>query len=357
MRRVRLLAWLVAAICTAATVSAQVTTGSIVGTVSDTQGQVVPGATVAIKEVGKQTVDDGRHRRQRRLHRAVPQPRHLRGRGRAHRLQEVRPPGHHRAGQPARPRRRQPRGRPAHRGDTTVIAAAPLVRTDSSEVGTVIEEKAIQRAAAERPQLRDAGLPRRPASRPARQGENLSGASTFNPRGASNFNALGQQANTNGWLDRRHRQQRVHLQHRHHRAVGRAGARVQGPDRRLLGRVRPRRRRRLGRRPSRAATCSTAPCSSSCATTPSTRTTSSPQRARADGTRGAEAAAPPPPVRRRRRRAAVICRALRRAQPDVLLRRLRRPEGDARPVVRQHRADRAARATATSATSATPAAA
>jgi len=76
MRRVRLLAWLIAAICTAATVSAQVTTGSIVGTVSDTQGQVVPGATVAIKEVGKQTVT-GRHRRQRRLQRAVPQPWHL----------------------------------------------------------------------------------------------------------------------------------------------------------------------------------------------------------------------------------------------------------------------------------------
>jgi hypothetical protein len=35
---------------------------------------------------------------------------------------------------------------------------------------------------------------------PGQQGENLSGASTFNPRGASNFNALGQQANTNGWL-------------------------------------------------------------------------------------------------------------------------------------------------------------
>src|SRR4030095_7045467 len=31
-------------------------------------------------------------------------------------------------------------------------------------------------------------------------GENLSGASTFNPRGASNFNALGSQANTNAWL-------------------------------------------------------------------------------------------------------------------------------------------------------------
>src|SRR5207247_812336 len=31
-------------------------------------------------------------------------------------------------------------------------------------------------------------------------GENLSGASTLNPRAASNFNALGSQANTNAWL-------------------------------------------------------------------------------------------------------------------------------------------------------------
>ncbi len=35
---------------------------------------------------------------------------------------------------------------------------------------------------------------------PGQQGENLSGASSFNPRAASNFNALGSQANTNAWL-------------------------------------------------------------------------------------------------------------------------------------------------------------
>jgi len=40
--------------------------------------------------------------------------------------------------------------------------------------------------------------PRRNRIRDA--GENLSGASTFNPRGASNFNALGHQANANAWL-------------------------------------------------------------------------------------------------------------------------------------------------------------
>ena len=39
-----------------------------------------------------------------------------------------------------------------------------------------------------------------PGVTPGQAGENLSGASTFNPRGASNFNALGSQANTNAWL-------------------------------------------------------------------------------------------------------------------------------------------------------------
>lgn len=35
---------------------------------------------------------------------------------------------------------------------------------------------------------------------PGQAGENLSGASTFNPRAASNYNPLGQRANANGWL-------------------------------------------------------------------------------------------------------------------------------------------------------------
>ena len=82
---------------------------------------------------------------------------------------------------------------------TTVQASAPVVRSDSSEVGTVIEETAIKE------------LPLNgrnfatlvylvPGITPGQANENLSGASTFNPRGASNFNALGHQANSNGWL-------------------------------------------------------------------------------------------------------------------------------------------------------------
>jgi hypothetical protein len=43
--------------------AAQVTTGSLVGTVTDAQGQVVPGAPVTIKNVSQ---GDGHHRPYRR---------------------------------------------------------------------------------------------------------------------------------------------------------------------------------------------------------------------------------------------------------------------------------------------------
>ncbi|PYT90287.1 MAG: hypothetical protein DMG36_20870, partial [Acidobacteria bacterium] len=80
-----------------------------------------------------------------------------------------------------------------------VGVSAPLVRQDSSELGDVIGERSI----------RELPLNGRnfaqlvylvPGVTPGQAGENLSGASTFNPRGASNFNALGSQANTNAWL-------------------------------------------------------------------------------------------------------------------------------------------------------------
>jgi hypothetical protein len=82
---------------------------------------------------------------------------------------------------------------------TEVTGLAPLTRTDSAELGEVIEERAV----------RELPLNGRnfatlvylvPGVTSGQVGENLSGASTFNPRGASNFNALGSQANTNAWL-------------------------------------------------------------------------------------------------------------------------------------------------------------
>jgi hypothetical protein len=189
------LAWLLVSVAAA---SAQVTTGSIVGTVTDPQGQVVPGATVTIREVGKSTSstfvsdENGSYVAPFLVPGTYEVTVELSG-FRKYVRQGITVQVNDRArvdvtldvGQLTEV--------------TTVVAAAPLVKTESSEVGTVIEEKAI----------RELPLNGRnfatlvylvPGITPGQSGENLSGASTFNPRGASNFNALGQQANTNGWL-------------------------------------------------------------------------------------------------------------------------------------------------------------
>ncbi len=80
-----------------------------------------------------------------------------------------------------------------------VTAAAPLVRSESAELGEVVAQRQVQ----ELPlngrnfaQLVDLV----PGVTPGQPGENLSGSSSFNPRASSNFNALGSQANTNAWL-------------------------------------------------------------------------------------------------------------------------------------------------------------
>ena len=128
---------------------------------------------------------------------------------------------------------------------TTVVAAAPLVKTESSEVGTVIEEKAIRELPLERAQLRDAGVPR--ARRDARAGgREPVGREHLQPARGVELQRARPAGERQRLAHRRHRQQRVHLQHGHRRAVGRVGARVQGPERRVLGRVRPGRGRRLG---------------------------------------------------------------------------------------------------------------
>jgi Carboxypeptidase regulatory-like domain/TonB-dependent Receptor Plug Domain len=178
--------------------AAQVATGSIVGTVVDASGQIVPGAQVTIRNVDRNTStsavtdDNGAYSalflvpgtyevqvsltgfkawRRSGLVLQVNDRLRIDAALEVGGLEEV----------------------------TTVQASAPVVRSDSSEVGTVIEETAIKE------------LPLNgrnfatlvylvPGITPGQANENLSGASTFNPRGASNFNALGHQANSNGWL-------------------------------------------------------------------------------------------------------------------------------------------------------------
>lgn len=80
-----------------------------------------------------------------------------------------------------------------------VNTAPPLIRMDSSELGEVVGAKQVQ------------NLPLNgrnfaslvylvPGVTSGQAGENLSGSSSFNPRAASNFNSLGSQANTNAFL-------------------------------------------------------------------------------------------------------------------------------------------------------------
>jgi hypothetical protein len=176
----------------------QVTTGSVLGTVTDSQGQVVPGATVTLTDPSKGTSNSVTTDAEGTF--AAP----------------FLVPGTYEVAVELTGFKRYVRqGVVVQVNDrvrvdatlevgaltevTTVVGAAPLVKTDSSEIGEVIEEKAI----------RELPLNGRnfatlvylvPGITPGQANENLSGASTFNPRGASNFNALGQQANTNGWL-------------------------------------------------------------------------------------------------------------------------------------------------------------
>jgi len=80
-----------------------------------------------------------------------------------------------------------------------VTAAAPLIRSESAELGEVVAKRQIEALPLNGrnfAQLVDLV----PGVTPGQPGENLSGSSSFNPRAASDFNALGSQANTNAWL-------------------------------------------------------------------------------------------------------------------------------------------------------------
>ena len=177
---------------------AQVTTGTIAGSVKDEQGAAVPGARVTITEVNKGTVGtyttdaDGSFQAPFLIPGTYDVAIELTGfRKHTHRGVVLQ------VNQRARVDATLAVGGLTEA--TEVVGLAPLTRTDSAELGEVIEERAV----------RELPLNGRnfaqlvylvPGVTPGQAGENLSGASTFNPRGASNFNALGSQANTNAWL-------------------------------------------------------------------------------------------------------------------------------------------------------------
>jgi hypothetical protein len=177
---------------------AQVTTGTILGTVRDPQGAAVPGATVILTDKGKGTS----HTVTTDTQGSYIAPFLIPGTYEV----SVEIAGfkkHVRRGVVLQVNQRARVDVVLELGGITetteVVALAPLTRTDSAEVGEVIEERAI----------RELPLNGRnfatlvylaPGITPGQAGENLSGASTFNPRGASNFNALGSQANSNAWV-------------------------------------------------------------------------------------------------------------------------------------------------------------
>ena len=178
--------------------SAQVTTGSILGTVKDNSGGSVKGAQVTITEVGKSTStiyttdEEGNY------------------------LAPFLIPGTYSVSvesqgfkksvingvivqidQKARTDFNLEVGQLTEIAEVT--ASLALVNTESSELGQVIEERSVK----ELP-LNGRNFAQLvylvPGVTPGQVGENLSGASTFNPRASSNFNSLGHHANSNGWL-------------------------------------------------------------------------------------------------------------------------------------------------------------
>ncbi len=180
------------------TAAAQVTTGSIEGTIRDQSGAVVPNATVNVTDTGKgitTTVKTG---------------------GNGDYTVPFLIPGTYTVAVESEGFKKtisnnivldiDQKARvdlaltPGGTSETVEVnTAPPLIKSDSSELGDVVGEREVQ------------NLPLNgrnfvqltylvPGVTPGQQGENLSGSSSFNPRAASNFNALGSQANTNAYL-------------------------------------------------------------------------------------------------------------------------------------------------------------
>lgn len=196
-QRTFVLKLMVGLIVATAAPAAQVSTGTIVGTVRDANG-VIPGAAVTIREVTRGTVNTYQTDETGSYTAPFLVPGTY--------AVEVNVQGFNKwvregvvlhVNQRARVDATLEVGTIAEL--TTVIASAPLLRTDSSEVGTVIEERAIKELPLNGRNFATL-VYLTPGITPGQANENLSGASTFNPRGASNFNALGHQANANAWL-------------------------------------------------------------------------------------------------------------------------------------------------------------
>ncbi|NWF82426.1 MAG: TonB-dependent receptor [Bryobacteraceae bacterium] len=184
--------------CVASVTTAQVTTGTIFGTVTDPSGAAIVGASVTVTDIDKGTA----------VNRKTDEtgsflfPFLIPGNYRV----TVEQAGFKKAEQSGIALQVDQRARVDMQltvGNVSetieVTAAAPLVQSSSAETGQVIEQRAVQELPLNGRNFAQL-VYLAPGVTPGQAGENLSGASTFNPRAASNYNPLGQRANANGWV-------------------------------------------------------------------------------------------------------------------------------------------------------------
>jgi hypothetical protein len=179
-------------------VLAQVTTGTIIGNVTDPSGAAVVGATVTVLEVSKGTVVTRKTNESGDFQFPFLVPGEYKVTVEQTGFKKAEQVGITlQVDQTARVDVALQVGNVSETVEVT--AAAPLVQSTSAETGQVIEQRAVQELPLNGRNFAQL-VYLAPGVTPGQAGENLSGASTFNPRAASNFNPLGQRANANGWL-------------------------------------------------------------------------------------------------------------------------------------------------------------
>jgi hypothetical protein len=194
----RLAGFALVALSLAAVAQAQVTTGSILGTVKDNSGAAVKGAKVTVTDLsrsattGYTTDDEGTYNAPFLIPGSYSVSVEAQGFKKAITNNVV-----VQIDQKARIDFNLEVGQIAEVAEIT--AAVTLVKADSSELGEVIEERAVKELPLNGRNFAQL-VYLTPGVTPGQSGENLSGASTFNPRASSNFNALGHHANSNGWV-------------------------------------------------------------------------------------------------------------------------------------------------------------
>lgn len=184
--------------CLVGTASGQVTTGTILGNVRDGTGASVLGATVTVKEVTKNTSQTYKTDENGAYYAPflVPGTYQLTVM-RAGFQSQVSEKFELQVDQRARLDFTLKVGQVSE--SIEVSATAPLVKSETAELGEVVSERAVRELPLNGRNFAQL-VYLAPAVTPGQQGENLSGQSSFNPRAASNFNALGSQANANAWL-------------------------------------------------------------------------------------------------------------------------------------------------------------